>query len=53
MDTINLKKEYLNISNVGHGLIYNKDTEKFDVSLNMTTDHLIKVTWQELVDLKN
>jgi hypothetical protein len=53
MDTINLKKEYLNISNVGHGLIYNKDTEKFDVSLNMTTDHLIKVTYDELVDLRD
>lgn len=53
MDTFNLKKEYLNVSNVGHGLIYNKQTEKFDVSLNMTTDHLIKVTYDELVDLRN
>jgi hypothetical protein len=53
MDTFNIKKEYLNIGNVGHGLIYNKETEKFDVSLNMTTDHLIKVTYDELVDLRD
>lgn len=53
MRTFNIEKEFLNKSNCGTGIIYNQETEQFDVSLDIKTDHLIKVTWQELVDLKN
>lgn len=49
MSTYNIQKEFLNKSNCGTGIIYNQETEQFDIK----TDYLIKVTWQELVDLKN
>lgn len=53
MRSYNLEKDFLNKSNCGSGIIYNKETEQFDVTLDIKTEHLIKVTWQELVDLKN
>lgn len=52
MTSYNLEKEFLNKSNCGTGIVYNKETEQFDVSLDIKTEHLIKVTWKELVDLK-
>lgn len=53
MRTFNIEKEFLNKSNCGTGIIYNQETEQFDVSLDIKTEHLIKVTYNELVDLRD
>ena len=53
MRTFNIEKEFLNKSNCGTGIIYNQETEQFDVSLDIKTDHLIKVTYDELVYLRD
>lgn len=53
MRSYNLEKDFLNKSNCGTGLVYNKKTEQFDVTLDIKTDHLIKVTYDELVDLRD
>ena len=53
MRSYNLEKDFLNKSNCGTGLVYNKETEQFDVTLDIKTEHLIKVTYNELVDLRD
>lgn len=53
MRSYNLEKDFLNAGNTGTGIIYNQETEQFDVSLDIKTDYLIKITWKELVDLKS
>lgn len=53
MSTYNIQNEFLNKGNCGTGIIYNQETEQFDVSLDIKTDHLIKVTYDELVYLRD
>lgn len=57
MRSYDLEKEFLHKDNCGKGIIYNQQDGKFDVTVEQNssniTEHLLKVTWQELVDLKN
>ena len=56
MRSYDLEKEFLHKDNCGKGIIYNQQDGKFDVTIEQNssdiTEHLLKVTWQELVDLK-
>ena len=56
MRSYDLEKEFLHKDNCGKGIIYNQQDGKFDVTIEQNsseiTEHLLKVTYDELVDLK-
>lgn len=56
MRSYDLEKEFLHKDNCGKGIIYNQQDEKFDVTIEQNsseiTEHLLKVTYDELIDLK-
>jgi hypothetical protein len=51
MRTYNLEKEFCNVGNLGSGLKYNTNTNKFDVDVDFSilSEHLVEVTYDELL----